>query len=59
MIFTCDFNFDLICGVIDPVFGTIAGAPAVPLPAPLAAAGSAFLILGAVARRRKKTAARA
>ncbi len=59
VVYTCDFNFDLACGVIDPVFGLSTSALSsdpVPLPA------GAFLFmagLGAlgVARRAKAAAA--
>ncbi len=57
-IFTCDFNYDLACGLIDPTFGAVTvadtgGASEVPLPAALwlfiAGAGA----LGAAGRRKK------
>lgn len=60
-IFTCDFNYDLACGLIDPTFGNITlsdtGVSEVPLPA----AAWVFLAgLGAIgaARRGKNASSR-
>lgn len=51
VIFTCDFNFDLACGLIDPQFGQVSVQQPVPVPAaaPLMMAG-----LAAVSRFRRK-----
>ncbi|MEM9840541.1 MAG: hypothetical protein AAF830_15490, partial [Pseudomonadota bacterium] len=50
VVFTCDFNFDLKCGLIDPQFGQASFQQPVPVPAaaPLMVAG-----LGLMASRRK------
>ena len=45
-IFTCDFDGDLKCGVIDPTFGAV-----VPIPAAVWLFGSALGLLGWARRR--------
>ncbi len=50
---TCDFNNDFTCGVTDLQFGTLAAAPAIPLPAGLPLLLSGFVAAGFVLRRKK------
>lgn len=56
VIFTCDFNFDLKCGLNDPAFG-VASSFLASAPVPLPAAGWLFLtgIAGIAASRRRHT----
>ncbi len=55
VLFTCEFNYDLACGLNDPVFSVSAGVSPSEVPLPAAAwlfmAGAGFL--GAVRRRGK------
>ena len=50
VIFTCDFNFDLKCALIDPTFGS--STAVVPLPAALWLFATALLGLSGMAGRR-------
>lgn len=51
-IFTCDFNFDLKCGLFNPMFGRTSVTSAVPVPAALPLLFSALAFFGFLGRRR-------
>lgn len=49
--FTCEYNYDLACGLIDPSFGTVTTS-AVPLPAAAWLLGAGLLGLAGIGSRR-------